>query len=302
MRTPNGETFSYVAYGLGIRSDLALPPLLVAERATEVTVRFGLVRPLIADDAREGLVRATEGEVDVFFRQAGAFSIREGREIVIDPVPEADERVLCIGTLGPAMGALLFQRGLLTLHASSVAVAGEAVAFIGERGWGKSTMAAAMYARGHSLVADDLTAVQINAEGPIVFPGYPQLKLWPESTALLGDKPETLPRLNPHLERRARRATREFSPASIPLKRIYVLGESKVPEIEPLGPQEALVQLIQHSYGRRLFPAVRTSSHFLQCTSIVKNVPVCSLRRPYSLPVLSDVAQLVEEDLAQSSK
>jgi hypothetical protein len=294
---------TYFAYGLGIRSALPLPELVASKGATEVSVRFARIDSLPADTTEQGFVRATHKEVRFFWEDAGAFLVRGGREIVIDPKPGADERVLRVCVLGPVLGALLYQRGLLTLHASTVVVAGEAVAFIGEKGMGKSTMAAALCARGHRLVADDITVVWFD-EGysPMTYPGYPQLKLWPQAAAFLGDAPESLPKLEPSLDKRARLVTSAFSIAPIPLKRIYVLDEGEAVEIEPLSPQEALVELIQHSYGRRLLQTMRTSSHFVQCTSVVRSVPVFSLRRPYRLSTLPDLTRIVEKDLAQSGE
>ncbi|HSK83236.1 MAG TPA: hypothetical protein VK902_07490 [Rubrobacter sp.] len=219
--------------------------------------------------------------------------------MIVDPKPGADERVLRVCVLGPVLGALLYQRGLLALHASTVAVGREAVAFVGEKGMGKSTLAAALCARGHRLVADDITAVWFDErDRPITYPGYPQLKLWPQAAAFLGHPPGSLPRLEPGLEKRARRMTTAFSTAAIPLKCIYILDEGEDIEIESVLPQEALLELIQHSYGRKLLQTVRTSSHFVQCTSVVRSVPVRSLRRPYRLGTLPELTRKVEEDLA----
>jgi hypothetical protein len=63
-----------------------------------------------------------------------------------------------------------------------------------------------------------------------------------------------------------------------------------------------LVELLRHTYGRDLFRAVETGSHFLRCTSVVNKVPVNGLRRPYALSRLSDLVQLVEEDLGYGTE
>jgi hypothetical protein len=292
---------SYTAYGLNIRSDLLLPELLSAEGEPDVVIRLGKVdSPLPADE--EGLIHATEGKAFLFFRDLGKVLVREGREIIIDLVPGANDSVLRLVILGPGIGAILYQRGQLTLHASAVAVEGEAIAFMAERGWGKSTTAAAMHSRGYWLVSDDIAALRFEDAGdvPMMVPGYPQFKLWPEAAALLGDVPEELPRLNPDLEKRGRPVSTAFASAPLPLKRIYLLDQGEVPEIEPLSPQESFSSLLHHTYGRLLFQAVRTSSHFLQCARVVKSVPIRRLRRPYSLGVLPEVARLIEEDLERN--
>jgi hypothetical protein len=291
--------FSYTAYGLKINSALALPELMPAEGRADLIVRLGKVELANLDRSASGCIRATSGEVHLFWKEAGAFLVRDGREIVVDPAQGIDERILRLVVLGPGLGALLYQRGWLTLHASSVDVGGEVVAFLGEKGEGKSTMAAALCARGHHLVADDITAVRVTDVGdPSAYPGYPQLKLWPDAVASLGEDPDTIPQLVPVAQKRARRVTTGFAIKPLPLRRIYVLGGGDSPEITPLRPQEALVQLIRHTYGRELLQAVESRSHFLRCTRVVNKVPINSLNRPYTLFGLSDVARLVEDDLA----
>jgi hypothetical protein len=292
---------NYVAYGLNISSALHLPELLPAEGEPDIIIRFGKTNTL-PETNEEGLVHATDEEALISFTKVGRFSVREGGEIIIDPVPGVRDRVLRLVVLGSCMGTILYQRGLLPLHASAVAAADGAIAFMAERGWGKSTTAAAMYSRGYWLITDDITALEFGDDDiPLVVPGYPQLKLWPEAAAFLGDDPEKLPRLDPDFDKRARPVTTAFSPVSLPLKRIYVLDQGEVPEIEPLSQQEAFSKLVHHTYGQRLFQAVRTSSHFLQCANVVKSVPMRRLSRPYTLETLPEATRLIEEDLARNT-
>lgn len=295
---------AYVAYGLGIQSVLPLPELMPGEAAADVVVRLRKVDRLPPEAISAGAYsQATLEEVYLFWQEVGAFLVRSGHEIIVEPAPGVDERVLRLFVLGPALAVLLHQRGWLVLHASAVAIDGETVAFLGGRGWGKSTTAAALHARGHGIVADDVTAVRLDTGHPMVSPSFPQLKLWPEvAVSSLGDDLQALPRLHPDREKRARPVARSFPSASLPLKRIYVLGEGESQRIEPLRPQEALVELVRHSYVSLLLQTTEASSHFLQCSSVVRNVPVLNLRRPRSLPALSDLARLVEEDLAQSTE
>jgi hypothetical protein len=294
---------SYLAYGLGIQSALSLPEL-VPGKAGDVVIRLGKVDRLPPEAISAGVYsEATTREVYLFWEEVGAFLVRRGHEIIVEPAPGIEERALRLMVLGPALGVLLHQRGRLVLHASAVAIDGGAVAFLGGPGWGKSTTAAALHAQGHGIVADDVTAVRLDTDCPTVSPGFPQLKLWPEAAiSSLGDDLQTLPRLHPELDKRARHVARAFPSATLPLRRIYVLAEGESQGIEPLQSQEALVELIRHSYVSALLQAAKASSHFLQCSSVVETVPIRCLRRPRSLPDLPVLARLVEEDLAQSQE
>jgi hypothetical protein len=299
-----GGVVLFAAYGMNIRSFIPLPELVAGKGVADVLIRLGSCADFSPSDAAGKDYFCPNPEETYLFRQdMGTILVREGREIVVDPAPGVKDQVLRLFILGPALAALLHQRGLLVLHASAVSVAGEVVAFMGRSGWGKSTTAAALYGRGHSIVADDVTAVKVETDAgfPVVFPGFPQLKLWPEAAAAsVGDVPETLPRLDPRWDKRARRVGREFPLSPLPLKRIYVLDEGETHDIKPLLPQEALVELIKHSYCARLLQGTGPSSHFLQCSRIVNSVTVSSLSRHRSLLELSDLARLIEEDLAQS--
>lgn len=293
--------FSYVAYGLSIHSDLPLPELVPGRRSADVTVRFGSTGFSPQEPPEELRFYRSTDAMYMSRADIGTTMVRDGREIVVDPAPGVEEQQLRLLILGPALAVLLHQRGLLVLHASAVNVAGKVVAFVGESGQGKSTTAAALYAAGHSVVADDVMAVQVDARGgrPIVFPGFPQLKLWPEAAASsLGDTPETLPQIHPRMDKRARRVVRQFPSSSLPLSRIYILDEGETNEIEPLRPQDALMQLIGHSYCAGLIRGTDSGPHFLQCASVVNNVAVAYLKRYRSLSSLSNLVRLVEEDLA----
>jgi len=294
---------------LGIQADIPLSELVEGETQGEVRIRFGRVKhPQLSETAEAGsrFFSPNPEEDYLFWRGVGSFLARGGSEIVVDPSPGLDERVLRILLLGPVLAVLLRQRGHLLLHASAVAVAGEAILFLGSSGRGKSTTAAALRARGHGLVSDDVAVLRAEESPPLVYPGIPQLKLWPEALVSLGDDPEKLPRWNPYLEKRARPVATEFSPTPLPVKKIYVLDEGDAPEILPLTGQEAFLELVRHTYGSDygLQPAmgVGSASHFFRCKSIIDTVAMRGLIRQKSLSQLPNLVRLIEEDLTRCTE
>ncbi len=304
--------YSYIAYGLGIQSELHLPELTEAEVGADVVIRLGKVSRSPAEQAVTGKTPAgnefwmTADEVCFFREEVGAFLMRKGREIVVDPAPGAEERLIRLFVWGSVLAVTLHLRGLLVLHASAVEMNGGAVAFLGGPGWGKSTTAAALHARGYRMVTDDVLAVDLDGgNSPTALPAFPQFKLWPEAAIALGYDLETLPLLHPEFDKRARRITNGFSTTPLTIERIYVLDLGETREIEPLRPQETMVELVRHSYWMRVFQmpllgAKATSHHFSQCASLANKVPISRLRRTRCLPELPDLAKLVEEDLAQT--
>lgn len=294
---------SYFSYGLHIQSELAMPELSPGSGAVDVSVRFArLERPRPEEMESYYLVRETPEGIFYFMEHIGSVWIRDGREILIDPLPGAEERGFRFLVSGIAMGLLLHQRGFLTLHASSVAVGDGAVAFTGWKGMGKSTLAASLHARGHAIITDDLLVLSVEPDGVQVVPGFPTLKLFPDSAAAsLGDDPEALPRIDVKGEKRSRATHAGFRQAALPLKAIYVLDyldEGTEHAIEPLPPRQACVELVRHSFALRLLQKQGVSAaHLRQCSQVVEQVPVSRLWRVRSLDGLAGLATLIETDL-----
>jgi len=297
---------SYSAYGLSICSDLLLPELVpgVAPQADsgDVVIRFGPVQPVPPqlDSAGFGFW-ATADEACHFVEKVGAFLVRGGREIVIDPVPGVEERLLRLSLLGPVLGLILHQRGLLVIHASVVARGDSAVAFLGKNGWGKSTIAAALHAKGYDLVTDDVAAIRIANEGPSVLPAFPQVKLWPEAATLLGEAPDRLPVLHPDFDKRGWRAERGFSLGPRRLERIYALGAGPTPAVDRLSARDGCFELLGHWYGHRfgggLLQNGSAAAHLRQCAAVAAQVPIHRLVRSGGSAGLLHLADLVDADL-----
>lgn len=126
-----------------------------------------------------------------------AFHYAKGQGITVERGDGADpiaENLWLNGSVYAAMAAI---NGFLPLHASAVAVDGQAIAFTGAAGAGKSTLIAALGACGFPMFCDDTLVLDIGGEGadpaacdgPIVaMPGHKRLKLTPAAFALTGAK------------------------------------------------------------------------------------------------------------------
>jgi hypothetical protein len=292
--------YLYSAYGLVICSDLPLPELVPGQGIADVVIRINKLDLSQLEGMSEGIdFQVTREGIFLFWKNEGDFLIRDGKEIIIDPDPNVDERTLRLIIEGPALGVILHQRGLLPLHAAAIEIGGKVVALMGGVGAGKSTLAAALHKRGHLFVTDDVTAVQPDfGDIPIVFPSFPQLKLWPEVISALGDNPESLPRIEPGTEKRSYRITDGFSQKTLPLTRIYILNENGDNEIVRLAPQRALLELMRHSYRASLLKWIGAERHLSQFASLINKVPVKQLNRPPLISGLHNMTRIVEEDVA----
>jgi hypothetical protein len=297
--------YLYQAYGLTIHSELALPELVPSTtEEIDVSIRFGRVDRSTMKVNRLGTyLNVTPQEVAFFWDGVGGMLVRDGKEVIIDPLPGVEERLLRLPILGIIFSVILHHRGFLVLHASAVEVNGGAAVFLGGRGWGKSTLAATLYGRGHRPISDDLVAIDLHSEKmPVVIPGFPQFKLLPDAAAqALGDDPDTLPRLAYGYEKRSRRVLDRFSPQPLPLRGIYQLALGPVPALKPLGVKDATIQLIGNSYIARgthqLLKDCGGVRHLQQCATTIAHVPIYRLERPQSLDIVPAIADLVEANL-----
>lgn len=293
----------YTAYGVTVDSEIVLPELVAAQDVSSadgsdrVVVRVGSVMMDQAARANASpLVWARAGDVCLHYRGLASFHLTGGRQILVELAPDMDPSVLRLLLLGPALAVLLHQRGLLVLHASSVAVDGMAAAFAAEKGEGKSTLAAAMHARGHAVVADDLLAIDLKStDDLLVHPGFPQLKLAPDSAAQISHDPDALPKLHPEYEKRAGCVMPGFRSSPLPLGCIFILQTGSDQRVVPLPPQQRVVELVRHSYLAPLLNSTgESAAHFKQVVALAARVPVLQMQRRRDMDALPEAVRQVE--------
>ena len=305
--------YDYTAYGLRISSEIVLPelPECIAHQAADLVIRRGKVDVALPDPFESWAHIHLDGDTSYLsWRIVGKFAIRAGKEITIDAFADVEERIIRLPLLGPVLGTAIHQRQFLILHGNAIAINGDngAAIFVGRSGQGKSTMSAALYKRGHPLVTDDVTAINVMGNGvPTVLPSFPQIKLWPESVeSALKEDVESLGRVHPEVEKRVFRTFDNFYSSICNVKKIYVLATGDKPQIVPLQGQSAITAIIANSYMPLLLQEEFMNDryctlHLQHCIKLVNSVAVARLERPRSLELLNDVAHLVESDFAQKA-
>ena len=156
--------------------------------------------------------------------------------------------------LGPVMALALERSGLLCLHGSCVVMGGNAVAFLGGKHHGKSTLALALVRAGAHWVSDDLIAIAPGSNGhpAQVRPGIASARIWNDAAAEL-DIAGLGARLNPGIKA----TVSDFNPASVwtsqaPLAAVYLLdpqpaGTEPACTRSPLGGAAALIALVNQT-------------------------------------------------------
>jgi hypothetical protein len=299
-------THFYHAYGVTLASDTPIPGLKQIDSHVgrpDLALSFGLEPDWVREAKRlpcrldhpkpSALDRNESAGAMVTSFGAGQFfqlAYRDGTQFVVDA---AAERLwgTCLPSLtiddiatylsGPVMGFILRRRGLMSLHASAVCIDGRAVALCGESQSGKSTSAAAFALRGVPVLCEDVTPLLEEAGEFQVVPGYPRVCLWPDAVESLLGKPNALPQLTPTWEKcflPLDRDSARFESQKRPLGVIYLLAqrsqEDRAPCIEEVSPREALLELVQNTYVRRLLDRMQRAAEFDVLSRVVMQAPI----------------------------
>jgi hypothetical protein len=238
---------------------------------------------------------ALNGTVWLFCRRRGALRIHKGREIVVEPAPGADERIVRNWVMGQGLGVTMFQRGFLVLHASVVRSGGQGIAFAGPSGAGKSTLAMAFSQSGDAVLADD-HAVVTNDDIPMVLPAFPQVKLREDTVRNL-EESEGPSGCTPVSEEKVGWNIRShFVSEAVPLNRIYVLAEGEKFRSTPLSPAAAAAALAEQSFlSTLLVKPEAAADHRERCAKLAERVCVERLERPRFLEDLPGTVRQLRE-------
>lgn len=255
--------------GLRVRSELVLPDLLPwtgDDRAADLVIRWGTVPDRLEDGPTpQPLVQvAKDGRCRFALSAVAAYLVSaDGRDIVIAPADGASETAIRTFLFGTVFAIVCHRRGLLPVHACCLRVGDKAVAFAGDSGVGKSTLAATLWQRGYPLLADDVTVLDMAApDGPLVLPTFPRIKLWRDSLNRLGLTPEGLAAVRPTLDKYQVPVDQDFCATPLPLAGLVLLEKNRKapPDLRRLPATEGLTRLNMVVYRPRLMIRLGTQA------------------------------------------
>lgn len=287
--------YTYYAYGLSVTSELRLDLKEVESTHTDVRLFVDLPPP----DGRLG--EYTSDHVIVTVRDRLTCCIRGGREIRVIPNPRyRDDLEDVVGLVFDVLLAVILQqRGLVVLHAATLHYQGHVVAFLGDRGAGKSTTAAYLTANGFQLLDDDLMVTDITQSPCNVLAGSTRLRLRPSSAEVIGDRFFDLPLAHPYEDKRLLAVDGVTKDVPLHAASLFILKWSdEVIVVKQVSRAEALLALMMNTYIGKLdvIPEQRADS-FQRCRQLLEVANVYELKRPRSLNklplVLNEVANAI---------
>lgn len=292
----------YTAYGLRLRSPIALPFTRLPEGLAgepDVVIRLGAT-PAALPSARGKTVRwqTAPGRFLLNIDDVARYYVADGRDIVIERRGGSDHD-LSVYFTGSVLAAMLQQRGVATLHASAVQTNAGAVLFLGASGAGKSSLLAALIKRGYPMMADDVVGVVLDGAVPTVLPAFPCTRLWADALHHLAWWPRADRRVRQDLDKHLAPVD-EFYGLPLALRTCFALtvGDSDEVELGTTAPSDAFLLLSKYAYRKKFLVGLeRAGNQFRILEAVAKRVPVFSAKRSAHSFQLSSLAEQIDGHL-----
>lgn len=315
---PTRRNFAYQVYGLTLMSPW---PLGVRRGSGDETSAVRLVEartslcpdPLTAPGGRRRsdwftYARRPDGSDYIRWSGLSEFEISpDGRRIVCHLLDRGSRETLNVYLLGQVLSFALVKRGIEPLHATAVMIDDEAVAFVGDCGYGKSSLGAAFYQEGCPVLTDDLLAVTERNERLLAYPGPGRIKLLPVVARHLLGTVRTGTRMNPDTAKLViplAGSGTALGPGPFPLRAIYVLNAPRAVArrdritIRPLSPRRAFLALVRNTFNPVVAEHTRLARLLDRAAWVAQKVPLKSLSFPRTWSALPAVRRAIRADLA----
>lgn len=195
--------------------------------------------------------------------------------------------------LNQVLPLALGRGGEFVFHASAVEIDGGAVAFLGEAGRGKSTLAAAFATRGMRFLTDDGLVLQTMEEGFSVRPSHPSIRLWQDShKSLFAAGSSCAPPVG--YTSKARLLLGDpftYCDEPRPLRAAYHLGERTQENIaiHEIEPPRRLMLWASHAFLIDVEDHALLSVHFSRTADLASAVPCFRIDYPRQFETLDSV-------------
>jgi hypothetical protein len=310
-------SYTYCLYGIVIKSHWPLPCAQSPEAPAGAVELVEAPAAFFAKAAQEAAgcpnvtdwfheVRLSDGSI--YLRWPGLFEFlvsADGSRLTACPTSDISYEALLTYLLGHVFSFALLKRGFDPLHATAVMVHGGVVGFLGDSGYGKSSLAAAFLQAGYPIVTDDLLVMTEKENGLWVYPGIPRIKLFPEiASVFLGSQVMGTP-MNPLTRKLVIPLDRPLAHQDVaPLKALYVLtrpsrrARGGRVAIRRLAPRPGFIALLRNSFNTFVVEPTRLTRQFDLNSRIVSTVPIKMLSYPRILAAVPSLRDAILADLS----
>lgn len=188
----------------------------------------------------------------------------------------------------------LLQKGIESLHASAVAVAGKAVVLIGDSGYGKSTLTAALVQQGAQLITDDMLVLEERDGSYQAAPGARRLKLEPETAGWLGITWNGVPMADGSGKFVYAVEENQCAASNLRVDRIVLLAPlAPRAAVEPVSGADATRAVLGATFNPLHTEPARLTRLLHNAEQIARGTRIVRLHVPRDLPAIESVVELI---------
>jgi hypothetical protein len=292
--------YYYTVYNLTISSEIRMKELIEISYPAKIDVQitFSSVGKVPIKEEEWKGIEVDRNFVSIYYKDVAMYRMLKGRKIIVDADPMAQPRLVRLGILSLAISTILKQKSLLSLHANAIRIKDKAYLFLGEKGKGKSTLTAAFYANGYSVLSDDLTALSISDDSISVLPGPLTLKLWPDSAEAVGLDLSSMDRIDGRVPKMINIMSPPSRSEAIPLGGVFVLDSGDEISAKELNPTESFLALHVSCHLRNISNQMEKQvmlKELQDCSTVASECKFFRLFRPWDLNKLPNTIQFISE-------
>jgi hypothetical protein len=297
------KSYIYRIHGLTIHSEVELPDLPTAGGPADVSLTI-LPVPFGQESPHSNITswHAQPGLFSYFVKDIGKFVVSDGCRISIQPYQQTDPLTIRAYLFGICMAVVLLQRGILPLHASAIATDGGCLVFAGQSGAGKSTIATAFHILGHQVLADDMCAISLSADGtPYLLPGNLILRISTHTAAILRISTSNLQVVSTDTVIKYQLPIQIAQPVDrYPIQALYTIKAGKAVSVEmiELFGKDKITSLLENTFTS---PEINRSlgtiqEHFHICSRIARKQCIKNILRPSTFDALDALTSSIIAD------
>jgi len=241
-----------------------------------------------------------------FEKLADFFVSTDGQKITYQPLSSVPSNTIRHLILDQIIPLVINLKGGEALHASAMLTEEGAIAFAGNTGSGKSTVAATFLQAGHPLLSDDCLALEEKDGKIYAMPAYPGLRLWKDAADELFGEGRTHTAVAHYASKKQvdiEPKPETFCSEPKPLKRLYVIADPSESNgrtdivIDPLGQRDSFMALIEYAFRLDITDKNMLTRQFRFFERVVSKVSVRKLTYPRDFKFLPAVREAILKDL-----
>lgn len=252
--------------------------------------------------------------------QPSTYRMRFSDELVLDVFP--DKRMIEERAASPGLSEstrdhiladqvlprILSHDGTLVLHAGAIRYNDASVLFVGESGYGKSSLTASFDDSGYPIMGDDALVISRNGAAYCAAAVYPSLRLFPDSIEALVPKNATTRTVAHYTSKRRvdvglSQDTGRAGP--LPIEGIFLLGgpdQGDDIRVRPMKPANACIALLRNSFALDPSDTQMARKRLGEASALSDEVPAYEICYPHDYGRLPKVREAVIAALANRTR